>query len=72
MKITYKIGHMIKKRGMTQKQLADKLRLNLNYLRQIIYGQRDPPFPLVVRIAMVLECKLDDLFDAELEEGDED
>lgn len=57
-----KINDFRLKKGYTQQELADLLKISLGHLSKIERGDRDPSLKLAVRIAKVLDCKLDDLF----------
>jgi putative transcriptional regulator len=43
-------------------ELAKKLGISVSYLNRIEKGTKDPSLRLAVRIAHVLDVKLDDLF----------
>lgn len=47
---------------MSQAELARKLGISASYLNRIEKGTKDPSLRLAIRIAHVLDVKLDDLF----------
>ncbi|MBA7476906.1 hypothetical protein ES707_12302 [subsurface metagenome] len=52
-------------RGMTQKDLADKLSIDESYISQLIHGVRRPTELMMMRIAKALRIKPFTLFDAD-------
>lgn len=54
------IGNNIKKMrklsGLTQKQLAEKLEVNINTIQNYENGRRKPSFEMISRITEVLQC----------------
>lgn len=58
-----KIRRMLHIRNMTQGQLADKLGISEVVLSRYITGARKPSPYLVSRIASILECDINCLFD---------
>lgn len=57
-----KIQKFREEKGLTQENLADLLKISEDYLGKIERGKRVPSMKLAVRIAKLLDCKLDDLF----------
>jgi transcriptional regulator with XRE-family HTH domain len=61
-----KIGENIKKirkqRGLTQEQLADKIRVTTTYIGFIEQAQRNPSIKTADKIARVLKVGIDELF----------
>ena len=51
--------------GMTQKDLAQKVRVCQSTIAQIETGAQKPSLPVLTWIARALGCKLDDLIDEE-------
>jgi putative transcriptional regulator len=49
-------------KGLTQADLAELLKISENYLGKIERGKSIPSMKLAVRIAKLLNCKLDDIF----------
>lgn len=49
-------------KGITQEQMAKRLRISEDYLGRIERGKREPSLKLAVRIAKTLDCTLNDLF----------
>lgn len=50
------------KQGYSQKELAKLLKISPSYLSGIERGERDLSIKLAYRIAVTLDCSLDDLF----------
>ena len=50
------------KQGLTQEELAAKLKISPGYLSKVERGEVDPSLKLAVRIAKSLRCTLNDLF----------
>lgn len=57
-----KIQKFREEKGLTQEDLAELLKISEDYLGKIERGKRVPSMKLAVRIAKLLDCKLDDLF----------
>ena len=49
-------------RELTQKELADLLQITPSYLNKIENGKRLPNVLLAVRLASILDCKVEDIF----------
>lgn len=60
MKATHRIKEIIKEKGYTQEELAEKLGMSRNGLYQIINGQ--PSMPSLIKIAEALGVELWELF----------
>lgn len=58
-----KVKKLRKQKGLTQEQLADKIRVSSTYIGFIEQGQRNPSINTADKIARVLGVKLSDLFD---------
>ena len=56
-----KIQKLRKEKGLTQKQLADKVRVSSTYIGFIEQGQRNPSINTADKIARVLGVKVKDL-----------
>ncbi len=60
------LGNKVKKlreqRGLTQQQLADRIRVTSTYIGFIEQGQRNPSINTADKLARVLGVKLSDLF----------
>jgi DNA-binding XRE family transcriptional regulator len=50
------------KRGLTQEELAEKVKCSPGHLSKVERGERAPSLKLMMRIARVLRCNLDDIF----------
>lgn len=48
--------------GLSQQELADKLNISVDYLRRIERGERSCSLQLAVRIAVVLDCLMEEIF----------
>lgn len=57
-----KIAYYRNIKEMSQAELARKLGISASYLNRIEKGTKDPSLRLAIRIAHVLDVKLDDLF----------
>lgn len=57
-----KIQKLRKHKGLTQEELADKIRVTSTYIGFIEQGQRNPSINTADKIARVLGVKLSDLF----------
>ena len=61
-----KLGKRIKKyrkiSGLTQEQLAEKVRLSTKYIQFIEVGTRKPSLKTIYRIAKALDVKVSELF----------
>lgn len=57
-----KIQKFRKQRGLTQEQLADKVRVSPTYIGFIEQGQRNPSIKTADKISRVLGVELSDLF----------
>ncbi len=64
--ITFLIGCNIakirKKRGMTQKQLAETINISKNYLNAVERGAKSPPIKLMAGIAKALDISIQLLY----------
>lgn len=58
-----RVKRLRKQKGLTQEQLADKVRVTSNYIYLIEQGQRNPSINTADKLARVLGVKLSDLFD---------
>lgn len=61
-KLGKRIQKLRKKVGMTQEQLAEKVKLSAKYIQFIESGNRIPSLKTVYKIAHVLGVKAQDLF----------
>lgn len=50
-----------KKRGITQKELADQLDLSITAISQYETGKREPKFETLKKIAKIFDCTVDEL-----------
>lgn len=57
-----KIQKLRKQQGLTQEQLADKIRVTSTYIGFIEQGQRNPSIKTADKIARVLKVNIDELF----------
>lgn len=48
--------------GLTQRKLAEALNITVSYLNKVENGKRMPNVLLAVRLAAVLDCKVEDIF----------
>ena len=53
------------RRGLTQKEVADALKVRSNTISQWETGQREPSITKLKLLAMLYECSLDDLLSEE-------
>lgn len=58
-----RVKRLRKQKGLTQEQLADKIRVSSTYIGFIEQGLRNPSINTADKIARVLGVKLSDLFD---------
>lgn len=58
-----RIKRLRKERGITQEQLADKIRVTSTYVGFIEQGQRNPSLNTADKIARVLGIKLSEIFE---------
>lgn len=58
-----KIGEMIKNRGYTNKQIADILDVDQNTISRYITGRIKITLETAIKLAEILNCKVDDLYD---------
>lgn len=58
-----KVKKLRKQKGLTQEQLADKVRVTVTYIGFIEQGQRNPSINTADKIARILGVKLSDLFE---------
>ncbi len=58
-----KVQQLRKQKGLTQEQLADKIRVSSTYIGFIEQGQRNPSLNTLDKIARVLGVKVQELFD---------
>ena len=49
-------------KGFTQKELTDLLKITPSYLSKIENGKKLPNVLLAVRLATILDCKVEDIF----------
>jgi putative transcriptional regulator len=49
-------------KGLSQKDLALLLEITPSYLNKIERGKQDPRVSLAVRIATILDCRVEDIF----------
>ena len=60
-RIAMRIKQQRERRGLTQKQLAEKAGLSHGYLARLEIGMHDPPLSTVAKLARALQCKIADL-----------
>lgn len=58
-----RVKRLRKQKGLTQEQLADKVRVSSTYIGFIEQGQRNPSINTADKLARVLGVKLSELFD---------
>lgn len=58
-----KIGEIIKRKGYTNKEIADILGVDQNTVSRYITGRRKITLETAVNLANVLNCKVDDLYE---------
>jgi len=61
-KLGNRIQKLRKKAGLTQEQLAEKVKLSAKFIQFIENGNRIPSLKTVYKIARTLEVKTQDLF----------
>jgi len=61
-KLGKRIQKLRKKAGLTQEQLAEKVKLSAKFIQFIENGNRIPSLKTVYKIARTLEVKTQDLF----------
>jgi len=49
-------------KGLSQKELAGLLQITPSYMNKIENGKRMPNVLLAVRLAAILDCKVEDIF----------
>lgn len=66
--MTTKLQEVRKSKGFTQKELAEKVGMNLTTLRRYENGDRSINLAAAIavwRLAQVLECSIEDIFEPE-------
>lgn len=58
-KLLYKI---MRRKGITQKQLAERLNVSQSMISHYINGKALPGYSMLKKMANVLECSIDDLY----------
>jgi putative transcriptional regulator len=66
MEIKSRIGYWIEIRGYKKKFVAQQLGVSQNVLSRWINGQSIPSLINCFKVAILLECKVDDLFEVVL------
>ncbi len=56
------IARILKLRGMTQLQLTQKAGMSSGMSSRLIHGIRGPTLEIAVKIARILECKVEDFY----------
>lgn len=59
--IDNRIAEARKKRGITQKELATRMKVKQSYISQIENKDESPPYEIFKKVAKALSCKIDDL-----------
>ena len=59
---TEHIMYLMKKRGLTPKEFAYKIRVTELALSRFLSGERIPHLPTIINMANVLECELGDIY----------
>lgn len=63
--VVQKFGNKIRKlrkaKGLTQETLAEKARIDFSYMNRIEGGKRNPSLKVIVKLARVLDVRLEDL-----------
>lgn len=57
----YKIKQMREKQGLTQKDLANRSKVNRCYLSELENGHRNPTLKILQKLANALGCEVKDL-----------
>lgn len=60
-----KIGPIIESKGFKKKYIAEKVGVSPNQLSNWITNKNYPPMDKAFRLAEILECKVDDLYEIE-------
>lgn len=58
-----KIGEIIDKKGYRRKFIADKIGVTPQQLSNWIHGRSYPTVDKLFKVAEILECKVDDLYE---------
>lgn len=58
-----RLEELRKKRGLTQEALASKVGVTQGHISGLENGTYTPSFDLLIKLAQVLECSLDELVD---------
>lgn len=61
-----KLKYKRKQKGMTQTQLADKANITRPYLSLIENNLSSPSITVCIRLAELLDCRVDDIFFTEV------
>lgn len=56
------IKEMRLQKGFSQQEFAEKLSISITHLNKIERGNREPSLKLAVRMASLLECRIEELF----------
>lgn len=66
-KILEKLGKQLKiarkNKGLTQEQLAEKVKIHPTYVGKLEGGKNNPSVKMLYKISLALDVKLKDLFD---------
>jgi len=59
------IKELRKKAGLTQKEFADLLQTSISHVSRLETGKHLPSLPVAYKIASILNCLIEDLYDFE-------
>ncbi len=65
MRLEFRLKEFREARGLTQGQLAMRMRLDRSYIARIEHGQRVPALETAFRLARFFKCSLEDMIGLE-------
>ena len=68
----YKIKEMIKKSGLTQKEIAEKMKIQQVTLSRWINGEKNPRLDNAYELSKILNCKIDEFIEESPPDNEED
>jgi len=63
-----KIGELMQKKGLKGKWVAQQLGISQNQMSNYVKGKSYPPVDKAFELAKLLDCKVDDLYEAKEED----
>jgi transcriptional regulator with XRE-family HTH domain len=59
-----KVQQILHFRGLSQREIAEKLNMSEGYFSQLCRGRRTPPFHILTPLAALLETQVEDVVNA--------